>query len=107
MGLPSGTFNHASSGQLQVTFRGKWTTNSGNDWGSGTLNLLLRAYVGSGGTEKTAILSILNNTAVIEVAYTGGTNVAVGMQDVSHSFSGPSSITASQLECVCRLFLPP
>lgn len=100
MGVPSGTFNHASSGRLQVTFRGKWLTNSGNDWGSGSLNLILRAYVGT----KTAILSIINNTAVIEVAYTGGTDVSVGMEYVTHSFSGPSTIEAKELECVCRLF---
>jgi hypothetical protein len=104
MALPSGTFNNASSGRLQVTFRGKWTTNSGADWGAGTLNLILRAYVGSGGSAKTAILSILANTAVIEVPYTGGTDVAVGLEYVTHSFSGPSSIAARELECVCRLF---
>lgn len=107
MGLPSGIFNHSSSGRLQVSFRGKWTTNSGADWGSGTLNLVLRAYVGSGADVRTAILSILSNTAVIEVPYTGGTNVSVGMEDVAHSFSGPSAIYATQLECVCRLFAPP
>lgn len=106
MGLPTGTFNYPSSGLLQVSFRGKWTTNSGADWGTGTLNLVLRAYVGTGTGAKTAILSILANTAVIEVPYTGGTSVAVGMEDVAHSFSGPSAIQASQLECVCRLFAP-
>lgn len=100
MGLPSGIFNHSSSGRLQVSFRGKWVTNSGSDWGSGALNLVLRAYVG----DKTAILSIVGNTAVIEVPYTGGTNVSVGLEYVAHSFSGPSSISATQLECVCRLF---
>ena len=100
MALPSGTFNHASSGRLQVTFRGKWTTNSGADWGTGALNLVLRAFVGT----KTAVLNIQSTTAVLEVAYVGGTNVAVGMEEITHTFSGPSAITAAELECVCRLF---
>lgn len=100
MALPSGTFSHANSGRLQVSFRGKWTTNSGSDWGNGALNLVLRAYVGT----KTAILHIQSTTAVLEVPYTGGTNVAVGLEEVTHSFSGPSSISATELECVCRLF---
>ena len=50
------------------------------------------------------LLRIINNTAVIEISYTGGTDVSVGMEYVSHSFSGPSTIEAKELECVCRLF---
>lgn len=103
MGLPSGTFSHPASGRLQVTFRGKWLTNAGNDWGSGTLNLYLRAYVGAGGARKTAMLSLASTTAVIDVAYTGGTEVPVGLEYAAHQFSGPSAISAADLECVCRL----
>lgn len=100
MGLPLGTFTHPLSGRLQVGFQGKWATNSGSDWGTGQLNLVLRAFVGT----KTAILSLQNHTATIEVDYVGGTSVNVGMEFVMREFSGPSSIQATELECVCRLF---
>ena len=104
MAYPSGNFSSSYSGRLQVTFCGNWLTNSGSDFGSGTLNLTIRGYVGSGADKQTVILDLNHHSGVIERNYVGGSgNVAVGMEYVSHSFSGPSSITANKLTVSCTL----
>ncbi len=104
MGVPSGNFSSAFSGRLQVTFSAEYLTNAGNDWGSGALDLIVRGFVGSGGTKQTTILSIGCQSAVIERDYTGGSgDLPVGMEEVSYSLSGPSSITAKNLRIACVL----
>lgn len=106
MALPTGIFHHSASGRLQVTFYGQWAKNDGHDWGDGATDLWLRAFVDSGTVRRTAVLSLNSTTAVLEIPYTGGTNVAVGMELITYALSGPAAVYASHLECVCRLFGP-
>lgn len=104
MGVPSGNFSSANSGRLQVVFAADYTTNAGHDFSSDTLDLRLRCKVGSGGDLQTGIISINNHSCVIERDYTGGSgNVAVAMEELDHTFSGPSSVTAFNLSIACYL----
>jgi hypothetical protein len=107
MALPSGTFTHASGGRLQVTFTGDFYSSTGNDWGNGVLDMKLRAYVGPSGDRRIAILDLDIHSAVIEVPYTGGTSVPVGLEYARHELSGPSTVGAAKLRITCRLFAPP
>lgn len=104
MGLPSGNFSSAFSGRLQVSFKGQFLTNGGHDFGTGTLNARLRAYVGTGSGRLTAVVDINSQSALIEQDYVGGSgNVAVGMEEIDHTFSGPSSVTIAPLTITCTL----
>jgi hypothetical protein len=105
MGLPSGTFTHPASGRLQVVFRGAWTADDA-EWTGGDWDILLRCYVGSGGARRTAMVSLRNSTATIEVPYTGGAEVHVGMEYVTHGFGTAATVTAKDLTIACHL-LPP
>ena len=106
MALPSGNFSSASSGRLQVFFSGQFATNSGGDFGSGTLELIIRCKVGSGGDLQTAILRLRAGvaSATLERDYTGGSgNVPVALEYVSHTFSGPSSMSFTKCRVACYL----
>lgn len=104
MGLPSGNFSSTFSGRLQVTFSAEYLTNSGSDWGSGALDIVLRGYVGASSTKQTTILNISCQSAVVERDYVGGSgDLPVGMELVASSLSGPSSITAKNLRATCVL----
>lgn len=106
MALPSGNFSSANTGRLQVFFSGQFDTNTGGDFGSGTLELIIRCKVGSGGDLQTAILRLSAGvaSATLERDYTGGSgNVAVAMEYVSHSFDGPSSVHFSNCRIACYL----
>lgn len=107
MGYPSGTFSDPRPGRLTVRFQGNWVTNTGSDFGSGTLELKLRGFVdhGSGPTRESVILSSSVHAQSIELPYPGGNAVfSMGMEYVSHSFNGPSSITANRLRITCRFY---
>lgn len=104
MALPASTFAHAQSGRLVVTFGGDWLSHAGADWGAGTLNLVLRGYVGSGLTRRTVTLDYRTHSGVVELAYTGGASVPFGFEYLTHSFDGPSSIAARNLYAAARLF---
>ena len=105
MALPSGNFSSASSGRLQVFFSGQFFTNTGSDFGTGTLDLVIRCKVGSGGDLQTAILKLNAGSSVtMERDYTGGSgNVPVAFEYVSHSFNGPSSVGFSNCRIGCCL----
>lgn len=105
MGLPTGTFSHPNAGRLRVVFNGNWYTHEGDPiFTYGSFELILRAYVGSGSSRRTALMSMGVNSAVIEVDYAGGYDlVAVGMEYVSHSFGGAGSVGARDLAVACHL----
>jgi hypothetical protein len=106
MALPSGSFSSAQSGRLQVVFSGQFFTNTGNDFGTGTLGLVIRCRVGSGGTVQTSVLSLSagNASAVIERDYVGGSGaVPVAMEYVTHSFAGPSTVGINKCRIACYL----
>lgn len=105
MGLPSGTFNQPASGRLQVVFSGQWRVDDA-DWTGGDWDIVLRCYVGTGADRRTATISLLNPTATLEVAYTGGTEVPVGMEYVAHSLEAEGTVAARKLSIACHL-LPP
>lgn len=105
MGLPSGTFNVARSGWLEVVFSGQWLVD-GQEWEDGDSELILRAYAGEGPSRRTAMLSTRNQTATIEFVYQGGTDVPVGMEYVTHAMGSAAEVAAVQLRCACHL-LPP
>ena len=106
MALPSGNFSSASSGRLQVVFSGQFATNTGGDFGTGTLDLIIRCNLGSGGDLQTAVLRLATGhaSAVLERDYVGGSgNVATSMEHVSHSFDGPSSVSFTNCRIACYL----
>lgn len=105
MGFPSGLFSSANSGRLQVTFCADYLTNSGADFTHGsTLNIIIRCFVGTGASRQTSVIDAAVHGTVIERDYVGGSGgVLVGMEEISHSFSGPSSIRAFNLACNCYL----
>jgi hypothetical protein len=106
MALPTGNFSSANSGRLQVFFSGQFSTQDGGDFGSGTLQLTIRCKVGAGANLQTAILQLTGGaaSATLERDYTGGSgNVAVAMEYVAHSFSGPSSVHFSNCRIACYL----
>lgn len=105
MALPAGIFNTARSGRLHVVFLGKWLVN-GSDWGAGDWRLAIRAYVGTGADRRTAVLGITSATAIIEVDYVGGTDVAVGMEYDGHNFGDAGTICAVNLRIACHLVTP-
>lgn len=104
MGLPSGTFNSASSGYLQISFGGTWYKQLGGDWGPGTgLSLYLRCIANDGTDRKTAVLGFETNSAMIEFDYVGGTDVTVSMEVIAYSLDGPSTVGAYKLLIRCYL----
>jgi hypothetical protein len=106
MALPSGNFSSASSGRLQVVFSGQFYTQTGNDFGSGSLGLVIRCKLGSGANLQTAVLSLAsgNASAVLERDYIGGSgNVPVAMEYVTHSFDGPSTVGIDNCRIACYL----
>lgn len=104
MGLPSGTFNSASSGKLQVSFGGTWTQTSGADWGGPSgLALYLRGIVDDGTIRKTIVLGFESPSGTIELDYVGGTDVDVSMEHIAHEFDGPSTVRAQNLLIRCYL----
>lgn len=105
MGLPTGTFTHPASGRLQVVFSGQWRVDDA-DWTGGDWDIVLRCFVGSGADRRTATISLLNPTATLEVAYTGGAELPVGMEYVAHSLESEGSVAARNLSIACHL-LPP
>lgn len=105
MALPTGTFNSARTGWLQVVFSGRWLVD-GAEWAAGADDLVLRCYVGEGADRRTAMLSVRNPTATIELDYTAGTDVAVGMEYVSHDFDAADEVAALDLRIACHV-LPP
>ncbi len=107
MALPSGNFNGASSGRLQVVFSGQFYTQTGGDWGDGTgLELVIRCKLGSGGDLQTAILRLSagHNTAVLERDYVGGSgDVPVAFEYVTHNLDGPSTVGFNKARIACYL----
>ena len=107
MALPSGNFSSANSGRLQVVFSGQFSTQTGNDFGTGTgLQLLIRCKLGSGGDLQTAILSLSAGTAsaTLERDYVGGSgNVPVAFEYVSHALDGPSTVRFEKCRIGCYL----
>lgn len=106
MALPTGSFSSARSGRLQVVFSGQFFTNTGNDFGTGGLGLVIRCKVGSGANLQTMVLSLAtgNASAVIERDYVGGSgSVPVAMEYVTHSFSGPSTVGINKCRIACYL----
>lgn len=101
MGVPTGVFSDPADCRLQVVFTCEWAVNEG-EWTSGTWDILLRCYVGSGATRRTAMISLRNPTATIEVPYTGGTEVPVGMEYVTHGFGGTGTVEAHKLSIACH-----
>ena len=104
MALPTGTFSHPDAGRLRVAFSGKWLVDGAEPaFRYGSWDLVLRAYVGSGATRRTAILGIGTNTAVIDLEYAGGyAEVPVGMEYVSHTFDGSGVVAATYLSVSCN-----
>ena len=106
MAYPSGSFSSEYSGQLQVTFHATFSSSSGYDYGAtGSGDLVIRCYVGTGESRTNAILRFNTNSTVIDVPYVGGSgNVAVGMEYVSHTYpGGPSSVSGTKLTINCYL----
>lgn len=105
MSIPSGIFSHPHSGKLRVSFGGKWQVNNSDPvFTYGEFNLHLRAYVGSGDMMKTALLSVANNTAVLEIDYPGGyALVPIGFVYVSHTLGGAGTVSAKYLSVTCLL----
>jgi hypothetical protein len=103
MALPTGSFSSSNAGRLQVSFSGQWGSNTG-DRGAG-VQLYIRAYVGSGADLQTSIMAFNGGEAgFIERDYAGG-NVAVpvGMEYVSHTLVGPSSVGINKCRITCVL----
>lgn len=76
-------------------FSGQFQTNTGNDFGTGALTLVIRCNLGSGANLQTSILSLNGGvaSAMMERDYVGGSgSVPVSFEYVSHSLSGPSSV---------------
>lgn len=106
MGYPSGTFNSASSGLLQITFSGVWTeTNLDSDWSPGVdaNELFLRGIAYDGTDRKTVLLGFSNNSGAVEFDYAGGTDVDVSMELVSYVLDGLNTVRAAKLLIRCYL----
>lgn len=96
MALPSGTFNDAASGALEISFSGVWKTyrvDAGYDItpvpGTGYY-LWVRCVVTYSGGSRSALLGFENNSAKIDIDYVGGTDVYVAMDYAGHSFGSGS-----------------
>lgn len=104
MALPTGNFSYIDSGLLRVVFNGTWWINDAAPTGAGAFELVLRAYVGSGDSRKTALMSSRAATAVLEVSYAGSyAAVPVGMEYVSNTLDGPGTVCAYELSVTCHL----
>jgi hypothetical protein len=102
MALPSGLFSSASSGYLQMVFSGDWAVNSA-DWGSGTSDILLRCIADNGTLRQTAVIGVKAASALIEMDYVAGSNVAVSMEVISHDIDGAGTVEARNLRIRCYL----
>lgn len=103
MALPTGSFSSPNAGRLQVSFSAQWGSNTG-DLGAG-VKLFIRVYIGSGGDLQTGIMAFnAGESAFLERDYPGG-NVAVpvGMEYVSHTLVGPSSVGINKCRITCVL----
>lgn len=102
MALPSGTFNSPRSGKLSISFSGVWKNNNSDPWGGGNAggnDISLKGFAGAASCQLNRNVT----SATIELDYTANTNVSVGMTEISHTISGASVISASQLRIRCRL----
>lgn len=105
MGFPSGTYNRPASGKLQITFSGKFGSNtSGGSPGwfgaPGGANVRILCQAGSNQT----IITTDSPSNIIEMDYTASTNLSVSMSLIDRSFgSGPSAVFAEQLRIRCIL----
>lgn len=85
MGYPSGTFNNASSGKLQISFSGKFWSSTGGGapgWFGGTsAGMFLRILCTAGSYET--IISDTSPSNLIEIDYVGGTNLSVSMSGLA------------------------
>lgn len=105
MGFPSGTYNRPASGKLQITFSGKFGSNTPGNlpaWfgapGNANVRILCQA-----GTKQTVITTD-SPTNLIEMDYTANTNLSVSMSLIDRSFgSGLSAVYAEQLLIRCIL----
>lgn len=96
MALPSGTFNRAISGPLQIGFSAQF--DEGSDFGgSGTNSLYMLGTVTDGTITRTVPLSLAVTTAIVDWDYVADTTLTCSMSVVSYSTSTTGFVSASQL----------
>lgn len=105
MGFPSGTYSRPASGKLQITFSGKFGSNTSGGapaWfgAPGGANVRILCQAGS----KQTIITTDGPTGLIEMDYTANTSLSVSMSLIDRAFgSGPSAVYAEQLLIRCIL----
>lgn len=98
MSLPSGTFNNASSGALQIFFSGEMTW-SGSGWPlSNTMpDIVISCSVTDGTTTRTVFISRASTSNSVDWDYTGGTTLTCSTAVVHWLYNSPGHVVFSKL----------
>ena len=97
MRVPSGTYNSATSGALQIFFSGQWSAAS-YDFGSGApSDIILTCTVTDGSTTRSVFINMRAPSSSIDWDYVGGTTLTCAMSVTYYTIYGPGFVKAEKL----------
>jgi len=104
MGVPSGSFSDARSGQLAVAFAGTFYSSGNLDFTSTSQRIALKCTISNGGTVLwTGSITNSSPSAYAQVTYTGGTTLDIAITELSHN-AGVGYVSATNLQIAAQLF---